>query len=336
MDQIAKLENKAIMSVLMPTFEAFRPHLVANKEAILSIPSETHSYGAHERQKLDLYTGPACSQSSPLFVFFYGGGLSRGSKILPHVPHSLVYHNLGTFYASRGFTTIIADYRRVDDATLGTGEGAVYPSGGEDVAAVIEWLHSKYLARADATQGPRDLFLMGNSAGGVHVSTYLLDERFDAQRRAAQESKSGPLRGAILLSVPMDFVVADPERSVTLNTYWPSSLTDGSASSIDRFCPRGLVESWGAKIKNSSVEATLPKVLLMLGELDPDDEILDTNKRFLSAWKEAFGDKETIEVKWMKGQNHISPPISLMCGDKRGEEWGEDAVSWMRALSTRA
>lgn len=340
MDTIAKFPSKAIASIFLPTVEAFKPLLVANKSEILSIPSTTYSYGQHKRQQLDVYEECTHSSSSPIIIFFYGGGLSRGDKILPLIPSSLAYHNLGAFFAKRGFTTIIADYRRVTDVALGTGEDAIFPSGGEDVGAVVDWLESTYLQSCHSkTQKPRDVFLMGNSAGGVHVSTYLLDPRFDSQRHALRESQLCSLRGAVLVSVPLDFKAATPERSDILQTYWPPNLSGtGQQSSHDLFCPNGLLRT--RKTRKESIETLqladfgLPDILVMLGELDPEDEIVEPNKRFLGLWDDCFGSRQGIEVKWMGGHNHISPPFALMSGDKQGEQWAENVIDWMKDLQS--
>lgn len=340
MDTIAKFPSTAIASIFMPTVEAFKPLLVANKSEILSIPSTTYSYGQHKRQQLDVYEECTHSTSSPILIFFYGGGLNRGDKIVPHFPSSLVYHNLGAFFAKRGYTTIVADYRRVTDVALGTGEDAVFPSGGEDVGAVLEWLESTYLGSSNNnTQKPRDVFIMGNSAGGIHVSTYLLDPRFDNQRRALKESKLCSLRGAVFLSVPLDFKESAPERSEILQTYWPQSLSGtDQQSSLDLFCANGLLRARKARGEATDIsqfaDFGIPKILVMLGQLDCYDEIIDPNKRFLNIWEECFGSGKEIEVVWMGGHNHISPPLALMSGDKQGEDWAEHVVEWMKALQS--
>lgn len=49
--------------------------------------------------------------------------MTRGNRTISAVPKGLVYHNLGTFFASRGITTLVPDYRRVDSKH--GGEGAV-------------------------------------------------------------------------------------------------------------------------------------------------------------------------------------------------------------------
>lgn len=40
--------------------------------------------------------------------------MTRGNRTISAVPKGLVYNNLGTFFASRGITTLVPDYRRVN------------------------------------------------------------------------------------------------------------------------------------------------------------------------------------------------------------------------------
>lgn len=65
----------------------------ARSSAIHNTNYETHSYGSHERHKLDMYTpsrstaGPADPNHEPILGFFYGGGFIMGDRILPEHPH---------------------------------------------------------------------------------------------------------------------------------------------------------------------------------------------------------------------------------------------------------
>jgi acetyl esterase/lipase len=344
MDQIAKLNSTAIPAILEPTFRILIPPLIANSSLILSIPRKTFSYGPHPRQTLDMYCPSTdSSDGTPVLIFLYGGGLSRGDKILPLVPHSLIYHNLGTFFALRGFTTVIPDYRRVDDPKAGTGEGATYPSGGEDVAAVLDWLQSASCPLQPAHK-QREVFILGNSAGGIHLATYLLDAQFESGRKRLIDGSSGyRLCGAVLLGVALDFKSASPQRRDTLDRYWPASLSLTGAlpgRSGELFCANGLLQS--LKQRNVTGETArpanhgIPDLLVLLGEFDPEDEIVEPGMRFCGLWKEAFGGEAAgMELKRIKGHNHISPPLALMTGDVSGEEWGEEVVGWMNKTMKR-
>lgn len=317
MDEISALNSStgtAIPDVLPPTFKIFAAHLVKNKDAILAITSSTESYGDHPRQTLDIYKGNS-SDTSPVLVFLHGGGLVRGDKISPQVPHSLVYHNLGSYFSSKGITTIIPNYRRVN-SEIG-GEDAVYPSGGEDVSLVLKWLE-KY-----RPGNKRDVYLLGNSAGGVHASTFLLDPIFLEQRKSYQSGeKSITLKGVIEMAVPCHFESASAGRSEVLKKYY------GDASDIKAHCAYGLLEAI-SKTGKSREEVAVPKVLALLGEYDPTDEIGEPMLDFSALWKKTWGD-EGITFDTMEGHNHISPPLSLMSGDAKGEKWGEDVVEWIQ------
>jgi acetyl esterase/lipase len=339
MDELAQLKSTAISAVIGPTFKTYARLLLANKASILSIPSTTLPYGSHPRQTLDIYSSPAPKANSPILIFLYGGGLTRGDKIIPPIPERLAYHNLGAFFAENGYTTIIPDYRRVDDAKEGTGEGAVFPSGGDDIALVLEWLGSTYLK--DNEQG-RDVFLMGNSAGGVHLSTFLMWSKFLEQRRKLLQSTKLRVAGAVLLSVPLDFQGATAVRQRMLDTYWPSSLSKDPSNSIPsyvQFDPAGLLQILasedGAKGKKPA-DFGIPPVLAAVGEFDPEDEIVDSMKRFRTAWGDIFGESDEIELLEIEGHNHISPPLSLKAGEAREDKWGNDVVAWMDRISKRA
>jgi predicted alpha/beta-fold hydrolase len=228
----------------------------------------------HDKPSTYILHHQKITNASPIVIFLYGGGLTRGDKILTDVARSLIYHNLGSFFALRDFAAIIPDYRRVDDPNTATGEGATYPSG--DVAAVLEWLHSASCP-LPSSNSQRDVFIIGNSAGGVHLATYLLDARFKGGRKRLLDGSSAyRLRGAVLLSVPLDFKSAKSERLETLDRCWPASLVGKSPSrSQELFCPNGLLNSLknggGAGDIAQAVDLGIPDLLGLLGEFDSED-----------------------------------------------------------------
>jgi hypothetical protein len=248
----------------------------------------------------------------------YGGGLIRGDKKSPNTPENLVYHNLGTFFAKRGLTTIIPDYRRAN-SPFG-GEDAVFPSGGEDVSLVLKWLEGF------VSTGKRDVYLLGNSAGGVHVTTYLLEPRFLEQRKKYTSGETSiTLKGFIDLAVPLHFKNALAGRSDPLQKYY------GDEKDVSEKCAYGLLEAV-AKTGKSREEIGIPKALALLGEYDPQDEIGEPMQDFVALWKKTWGE-DSITFETIAGHNHISPPLSLMSGDIKLEKWAEDVVTWIQALS---
>ncbi|KAH8646048.1 Alpha/Beta hydrolase protein [Tricladium varicosporioides] len=320
MEQVRALDatsGRSIPAILLPTFKIYTPLLVKNKDTILSLPRSEHPYGPHPRQKLDIYTPPSSfSNDGPILVFFYGGGLIHGDKISPTVPEGLLYANLGSFFAARGITTILPDYRRVN-SQFG-GEDAVYPSGGEDVSLALKWIEEKYLG-----DGPkREVVICGNSAGGVHISTFLFEGQFLEQRKRymAGEGKIH-LNGAIELAVPLHFGKATDERTPMLTNYY------GSPEGAEGKCAFGLLQKLVGEGK-SREEAAVPKCLCLVGEMDPEDEITEPMREFVKLWESSWG-AETVEFEVLQGHNHISPPWALNAGEKEGEKWGEDVVKWI-------
>jgi hypothetical protein len=309
--------GQSIQDILVPTFKIFTTLLLKNKEAILSIPRKEESYGPHPRQKLDFYLPTQKSDKSPILVFFYGGGLVRGDKIVPTVPEGLLYHNLGSFFAQRGITTIIADYRRVN-SEFG-GEDAEFPSGGDDVSLVMKWLEGF------EHKGSGNVAVMGNSAGGVHLSTFLLAPQYLEQRISLAAGEKGlKFVGGIALGVSFHFKSAERGRKNVLDTYY------GDAKGLEEKCPYGLLETI-AKTGKSREETGVPNLLLLLGEFDPEDEIGQPMRDFANLGKETWG--TWVELKTIKGQNHISPPLALLCSDVEGEKWGEDVDEWIKSLN---
>lgn len=322
MDQIANLPRSIAESVL-PTVQAFEPLLRENAAAIRSTRKETFPYGNDPRQQLDVYypterRRPSMSSSStPVLIFMYGGGLVRGDRTL-QMADGLPHSNIGYFFAERyGYTTIIPDYRLIS-------HGARFPSGGEDLSLVVDWVRET-LSRSDGF-GNIDLFIMGNSAGGIHLSTYLLAPDFAASR--AKVATRDPdtavaLRGVVLLSVPFNFRQAHPSRVEILQTYF--------GEEIEARQPQGLLRS--AMLQDPDNVLLNVRAMVLNGTLDPDDEILDPKTEFLSLWKEMDEDSyNSLTVEMMEGQNHISPYLSLGTGLDREEAWGRQVAAFCDSL----
>lgn len=317
MNQIKVLNEstgRTTQNIVERTMDIFTPHLLKNKETIFSIPRKEESYGSHFRQKLDIYRPPQTMNNSPVLVFLYGGGFVDGDKISAN---GLFYHNVGSFFARRGITTVIPDYRRVSSA-LGC-EDAIFPSGGEDVSLVMKWLENF------DHKGSGNVFIMGSSTGGVHLSNFLLGTQFLEQRRAlASGERHIVFKGAIELGVPFHFKSATEERTAVLERYY------GSREGIDRKCPLGMLEAV-RETGMSREDTAVPNVLLLLGEFDSKDEIARPMYDFAALRTKTWG--TGVEFKMIKGHNHISPLLALMSGDVEGERWGEDVAEWILLLN---
>ncbi|ETI27577.1 hypothetical protein G647_00026 [Cladophialophora carrionii CBS 160.54] len=204
----------AIGEVLLPTYKLYTPLLLKQADAIKATKRESFPYGKHPRQQLDLYTPVDTPESqNKLVIFLYGGGLVRGDKINPNFPEALVYANLGHFFAERlGCKVVIPDYRLISHE-------ARFPSGGEDLELVIQFIQEN--VRHDS-RGPLSLHIIGNSAGGVHLASYLFAPQFAASRRRilGRDAVDVRLSGVTFLAVPFHFDQAAAERAETLAAYF--------------------------------------------------------------------------------------------------------------------
>ena len=302
--------GRNIQDIAGPTFAAYEPLLRANASKIRSVPKVTFSYGDHERQKLDMYYAtntPHDEKRHTVLVFAYGGGLVVGDRTL-QVADGLVHANVAAFFTEQyGYSVVVMDYRRVPD-------GAKFPSGGEDVAKVVEFLVEE---QHDIFTVPVDLFIMGNSAGGIHLSTFLLHEDFAATRRKVVfDGEEGvALRGVVMLSIPFHFARAEERRLEVLREYF---------GDWEKFCPLALLKSVQSSDQSVAFLEAGVRVMVLNGELDPADEILQPREDFLQAW-EQFGDEmyvKALEMDMMKGHNHLSPVVALGTGVSREEAWG--------------
>lgn len=316
MDQLPPL-GKAIGDIVKPTLGIYAPLLTKNAETIRSVPKETHSYGPTERQQLDIYT-PAnpslINGRKAVLVFIYGGGFVNGQKTFPGF---LAHANIASFFALKyGYTVLVPDYRLVH-----THADAKFPSGGEDLALVVDWITN------NVGPEPNDLFMMGNSAGGVHLSTFLLHSSFSSARAKVLSGKGTRLRGAVLLSVPFHFHHSTPDRAEVLTSYY------GTPQAHLELCPAGLLSTAS---KNGPIDflANGVRVLVLNGDLDPDDEILISRDDFLEEWSK-IGSPESrsaLAVDFMIGHNHISPFCSLGTGIAKEEAWGVQVAIFCQTL----
>jgi len=303
----------AIGDVVMPTYQAYMPLLLAQVDTIKSTSRESFTYGKHPRQQLDVYTpSNAAQEQNRVLVFLYGGGLVRGDKINPISPQGLVYANLGHFFAENlGCKVVIPDYRLIS-------HGAKFPSGGEDLELVLEWV--KNHIDHDSTK-PLDLYIMGNSAGGIHTATYLFATQIAESRTKilAPEDTGLQLKGVVFLAVPFHFGQSVAERAETLQAYYGNDVREWS--------PLGLLKS---SIETGSVkELKDVAVLVLTGTLDPKEEILVPNEDFVKEWRTVDAIADNLSARTIKGHNHISPVLALGTGIPDEEAWGHQVVKFI-------
>ncbi|GIZ36857.1 hypothetical protein CKM354_000032300 [Cercospora kikuchii] len=313
MDRLPALGTD-VRGVLSPTMRIYTELLQQNASALKSIAEgrKTYQYGQHPRQNLDVYTPKESSAESPVILWAHGGGLVAGDKNLS-IPGDLVYTNVGYFFASRGFTTIVINYRLVNT------HDARFPSGGEDIAAAIEWITQHFQGQK------RDLFGLGNSAGGIHWSTFLFHRAFQNTLKKVTTNDGIRLRGVTLLSVPFDFFKAPTDRAKVLQSYYGDDVAG--------LCPYGLMSRADDSVWDS-LERAQVQICVGSVSLDPEDEVLSPVRRFVSTWKSKRSSSPApkLVVSTWEGHNHISPFLALGTDIEREEAWGFDLIEWMRGI----
>ena len=159
-------------------------------------------YGAHPRQRLDIFQPLQPGRPAPLVVFFYGGSWTRGERA-----H---YRFVGEALASNGIATLVADYRLSPEVR--------YPHFLADCALAVKWATDHV---ADLGADPGRLYLMGHSAGAYNAAMLALDSRWLAAVGLAPQR----LAGWIGLAGPYDFLpIRNPDAQVAFN--WPDTLPD--------------------------------------------------------------------------------------------------------------
>ncbi|KAH9815744.1 alpha/beta hydrolase fold [Teratosphaeria destructans] len=319
MDKLASL-GTGIQETATQTVTLYTPLLLRNADYIRATKKETFAYGPHERHQLDVYHAPKPSIKhgrKPVLIFIYGGGFIHGAKTLP-TANGLCHANIATFFANNyGYTVVVPDYRLVS-------HGGRFPSGGEELALATEWILQNGLGGAAGPDEALDLYMLGNSAGGVNVLTLLLHESCDATRKKLLTGTGTRLRGAIALAPPLHFHQHASFRDGMLDAYFPDHRAN---------CPFGLLQAIKASAPFDWVKAGV-RLLLLDAEWDPVDEIRKPKDDFVREWL-SLGDnasRSALAVDTVMGMNHVSPFVSLGTGIEREEVWGHQAAAFMENI----
>ena len=176
------------------------------------------AYGADPRQTLDIYRPKQPAPGAPVVIFFYGGSWNSGSRS--------DYLFVGEALASRGITTVIADYRLYPQVR--------YPQFLQDSAQATGWTYQHI---ADYGGNPQRLFLMGHSAGAYNAAMLALDPQW---LRAVGMSPAN-LRGWMGLAGPYDFLPIKDEAVRPVFFYPDSPPESQPVRHVSRAAPPTLL-----------------------------------------------------------------------------------------------
>jgi len=133
-------------------------------------------YGEDPRQRLDVYVPgksvPDQAANRPVVIFWYGGSWVKGSKA--------EYAFVGTALAEHGFVAVLPDYRLYPQVT--------FPAFDADGARAVAWVEQHI---REFGGDPRNIVLMGHSAGGHTAAFLALDHAFLSQYGANPRCISG-------------------------------------------------------------------------------------------------------------------------------------------------
>lgn len=288
-NRLAALGRNLSPQMLQGTMDYYA-ELHARKETPASRVHRDCTYGPDERHRLDVFAPPdTVATKRPVLIFVHGGGFVSGDKSRPNTPY---YDNIGHWAVAHDCIGVTMTYRLAPQHP--------WPAGPEDMGRAVEWV-----ARNIAEHGgdPDGIFLMGQSAGAVHVANYLTDARF-------HRSAGRALTGALLISGVYDVAIAD-RNQFQKAYYGPDDTQWGQFSSLP-----GLV-------------ATDLPLLVTVSELDPDDF-----QRQAAAFVTAnMAQKhEYPRVLYLQGHNHLSSVLQI--GTPQ-DSLGPEIASFIGAVRAR-
>ena len=152
-------------------------------------------YGDADRNLLDVFMPVSASQPRPVLIFVHGGAFVAGDRREPGTPF---FDNIMLWAVRNGFVGVNMTYRLAPQAK--------WPAGAEDIGSAVQWVANNIGERGG---NPARIYLMGHSAGAIHVASYVSHPEF-------YEVKGGGVAGAIMISGLYDLTamqLGDPERA---------------------------------------------------------------------------------------------------------------------------
>ena len=225
--------------------------------------SRGEAYGENPRQTVDVYVPRAARGAAPIAVFFYGGSWESGRR--------QDYNWVGRAMASRGFVTVVADYRIYPEVR--------YPDFLNDGAQAVRWAVDN---AARLGGDPKRIVLLGHSAGAYNAVMLGLDARY--LRAAGVDPTS--VKAVAGLAGPYDFLPLNDRT--TRNTF-------GQAADLTGTQPLNYVTR------------TSPPAFLATG--DRDKTVWPKNTKTLSQLYRDAG--AVVEERHYVGVDHVEIILAL-------------------------
>ncbi len=232
-------------------------------------------YGTAERNLLDVFTPETAAVSRPVLIFVHGGAFIGGNKRA--TPDSPFYDNIMLWAARSGFVGVNMTYRLAPKFP--------WPAAVEDVASAVQWVAAH---AAENGGDPTRIFLMGHSAGAVHVASYVAHPEF-------HKVGGGGLAGAILASGVYD-LTATPLGDQEMAYFG----TDPS-----RFAERSSL---------GGLQASSLPLMIASAELDPPRFVEQFDLLKQAACKRPVGCARAV---MLPQHSHMSEVYSINTGDDR-------------------
>jgi triacylglycerol lipase len=247
---------------LLQTTTRMLAGISAARDAGVSVTRD-QQYGPDARNRLDIHC-KGTPHGAPVLVYVHGGGFVMGDKTSAGSPF---YDNVGQWAAQQGFVGVTLTYRLAP--------AHHWPCGPEDMALAVRWLRENI---ASYGADPQKIFLMGQSAGAVHVAAYTAHTRFHGAGGAG-------IAGALMISGIYDPTTQPP------NPFGVAYYGDSPATLADARCTAGLL-------------ATPVPLLFSVSEFDPHD-FQSQAAQLAAAWHVSKNVYPPLE--YLAGHNHLSP-----------------------------
>jgi triacylglycerol lipase len=176
-----------------------------------------------------------------------------------------------------GFVGVNATYRLAPQSP--------WPAGAEDLAAVVQWVSDKIAERGG---DPARIYLMGQSAGAVHVASYVSHPEF-------HKVKGGGLAGAVMLSGIYDLTASGANDNAI--AYF--------GSDVSRYAERSSLQG---------LLATKIPLMVTVAELDPPGFVAQYELLKQAACKRASGCARSF---MLPQHSHMSEVYSINTSDTR-------------------